>query len=570
VRRPRRPRSGRPCQRVRAGSSAPAGDEDPAHRTEELTLLSKLTVDDSGLTVRADSEDHSRALDLLLDGRRLWSFRLEQGVPADGGDPGAVHVPWPRPLLPYLDGTAAFTLRPADGGADRPATTAAVGSGHGRVTVADRYGIGLVVNKWGALGHALGDYDPGMVDRLLDHLDEVRRVLAERLGVEAYVTGGTLLGPYRDGRVLPHDDDADLAYLSRHTGPADVVRENFAIGRALVAAGLTVVRCSAGHLQIHFEHEGRPDGYVDVFTGWIDDTGWWHQLFPVRVQGRRDQLLPLRSIDVEGRPEPMCQDPEFMLEAIYGPGWAIPDPAFGFRVPPATSDRFWGWIGDQNMDREAWEAHYRYDVVGDRRELGSAPSSFAREVAGLLRPGTPVVEIGCGRGHDALWLAGRGHAVDAVDYVRWPIARARDAAAERSLPARFATLNLFDPRRVPAFGAELAARREPVTVLARGLLGTLHDAGRPQLFRLLSMLLRPGGSAHLDVPRRSLAAEPAVGVPLHRSLPLDVLAEEMGRHGLRIRETHEAGEVLDGMPWGTGDEPVPTTRMVVSWQRATR
>ena len=44
---------------------------------------------------------------------------------------------------------------------------------------ADPDGLGLVVNsKFDRLGHALADYDDGIVQRLLDRMDEVRDVVA--------------------------------------------------------------------------------------------------------------------------------------------------------------------------------------------------------------------------------------------------------------------------------------------------------------------------------------------------------------------------------------------------------
>ena len=119
-------------------------------------------------------------------------------------------------------------------------------------------------------------------------------------------------------------------------------------------------------------------------------------------------------------------------------------------------------------------------------------------------------------------------------------------------------------------GAEVAARGRPCVVYARDLLPTLWDVGRPGLLRLLSMLLRSGDQAHLDVPRSGLAPEPGRGVPLHRPIGTEMLAAEMAGYGLRIDETHQVDETEYRLPWRAGDDALPKTRMVVSWQRATR
>lgn len=56
----------------------------------------------------------------------------------------------------------------------------------------------------------------------------------------------------------------------------------------------------------------------------------------------------------------------------------------------------------------------------------STPSAWVTRWAHLLRPGARVLDLACGSGRHAAWLAARGHAVLAVD---------RDAGAIAGLPA---------------------------------------------------------------------------------------------------------------------------------------
>jgi SAM-dependent methyltransferase len=482
-------------------------------------------------------------VDLDLDGRRVWSFRPSpEPVPAteslpDDVDPGALRFQeWPAALRARLRGRFRVRLRPAgtDGG---PEVTVSLDGTGRELCLVDRYGRPLVVNKWGRLGHAIADAHPGMVDRMLDHMDAMRELLERQLGPVVYVTGGTLLGPVREnGHVLPHDDDADLAYLSRHAHPADVALESFQIGRMLRSAGYEVLRLSVGHLQVQFAHQGVPDHYVDVFAGFLLD-GWWHQHFAVRERAARTDLLPPSTVLVEGRPEPAPRVPEVMLEALYGPGWAVPDPSFSFEMPASTAERFYGWFGDYNVEREDWEDTVLLALPGDPRP-SEGLSAFGRWAHERTPGGRSLLDLGCGTGDDALALAALGRRVRGVDYSRAAV----DVASSRNggEGASFEVLNLLDTRQVVRLGAELASSPESWTVLGRRLLNALEDRGRSNVFRLCSMLLRDGGAAHFDV----VADGSYRGIPPHRHLTPQQVANEAAAHSLLLEEAEPRLEQL--------------------------
>ena len=78
-----------------------------------------------------------------------------------------------------------------------------------------------------------------------------------------------------------------------------------------------------------------------------------------------------------------------------------------------------------------WEDHYR------RRERvwSGRPNSVLVDVAGQLRPGT-ALDLGCGEGGDAIWLARQGWRVTAVDVSVTALDRAAADAATAGVADR--------------------------------------------------------------------------------------------------------------------------------------
>lgn len=99
-----------------------------------------------------------------------------------------------------------------------------------------------------------------------------------------------------------------------------------------------------------------------------------------------------------------------------------------------------------------WEARYaETDRVWSGRVNETTSSVIAElEVAGGIAAGT-ALDLGCGEGGDALWLASRGWTVTGIDLSATAVSRAREAARAAGRDARFlageiddADLGLFD------------------------------------------------------------------------------------------------------------------------------
>jgi SAM-dependent methyltransferase len=99
-----------------------------------------------------------------------------------------------------------------------------------------------------------------------------------------------------------------------------------------------------------------------------------------------------------------------------------------------------------------------------------------------------VLDIGCGTGENAIFLAERGHSVLGVDLVAAAIDRARAKAVERNSTAEFL---VFDALRLQELERTFDA------VIDIGLFHALQDEERPKYALSLRTALRPGGHCHL-------------------------------------------------------------------------
>jgi SAM-dependent methyltransferase len=96
-----------------------------------------------------------------------------------------------------------------------------------------------------------------------------------------------------------------------------------------------------------------------------------------------------------------------------------------------------------------------------------------------------VLDVGCGTGENALYLAGCGHEVLGVDSAPAAVERARKKAEERDIAVTFV---VKDTLRLHEIGRTFA------TVLDCGLFHTLSDPDRPRFVWNIAEVLKPGGT----------------------------------------------------------------------------
>jgi SAM-dependent methyltransferase len=521
------------------------GDADGPH------ALAAVSVTDEGLALRGQGDF---PIDVTFDGRRIFSFWLQRDTRARGKE---VVYPWPPVLRRFLDGTTEVALVDHVSGDPLHVETVRLGSRDGRIAVEDAQGNPMGLDKSLRLSRLFTSRSTEHLEPLLDAIGSVLGAL-EEAGVRPFLAYGTLLGAVRDGTFIGHDSDADLAYVSAHEHPVDAVMESFRLHRRLVAMGYEVVRHSGLAFKVIVrESDGSPRG-LDVFGGLMRE-GTLYLMGEVGHPFSPEWLEPRSEVTLAGRGFPAPHAPEHLLEAMYGPGWRVPDPAYKFETPEAVRRRLTGWFRGTRVGLDArWERVARTGgKVPDQK-----PSAFVKWVLAREPRTRTAVDVGCGSGRDVLWLARRGVDAWGLDYLPRDFRAAYRRAARKGLSASFEWMNLDELRSVLVMGATLARRPGPRVVLARHVLEATDGVGRENLLRLAKMVTRDSGRLYLQM-RGSDPESRRAGLP---PLALDRLRAQVEGLGGRVLEEHDLDQHEQPVA-GPSATPAPFSRWVVSWDR---
>lgn len=186
------------------------------------------------------------------------------------------------------------------------------------------------------------------------------------------------------------------------------------------------------------------------------------------------------------------------------------------------------------MNRALWDQRY----AGPELAYGAEPNDFLREMAPRIPPAGPVLGLGEGQGRNAVYLAGLGHVVTAVDQSPVGLQHAQRLAADRGVGLTTLAADLADAN------FETVPWKGPWSGII-SIFCHLPSALRRSLYPRCAAALAPGGVFILEgyTPRQ---LEFGTGGPKDADM-LDTLAElkdllpgldlEIGREVVReIRE----------------------------------
>lgn len=498
------------------------------------------------------SRPYDGPLDVLIAGHRVWSFSTSRDAVRSGS---GLFVAWPRPLAALLDGRAEVALVPHNGGDPLFSGPIRFGRSSAPLALVDDLGHPLSLDKGGRLQRTFEDFADESRTELIDATHRVLVDLTEKCGLDAYLCYGGLLGAARSGRMIGHDSDLDLAYLSRYTHPFDIIQECRAAERQMAALGWKVVRMSAANFKIWVPLPSGKRAGVDVF-GSFHVNDHFHITGSLRGRLDRDAIVPFGTIDLEGVEFPAPADVPRFLEFTYGPGWKVPDPAFHFDHPAAHVRRMSQWFRGTRNRLPHWQEFYK----GPYRQVPTTPSDFAGWAGSRMEPGSPIVELGAGTGRDAVGFVRSGHPVLASDYCSGARAATTEAARAAGVRTPYRQINLESLKSVLVAAARIAHEPEPRNIYARGLVDALAPTGRLGLWRFCAIAGRRGGRTFLE-----FSTTPRWSRPLarHRGTLVDAdrIVAEIEQHGGTVVE--RIGPRSLGLPGRNRS----ICRLVVSWER---
>ncbi|MEX1281302.1 MAG: class I SAM-dependent methyltransferase [Acidimicrobiia bacterium] len=192
------------------------------------------------------------------------------------------------------------------------------------------------------------------------------------------------------------------------------------------------------------------------------------------------------------------------------------------------------------MDAEQWDARY-----ADKELIWSAePNQFLPPAVEGMRPGR-ALDLACGEGRNAIWLARHGWYVLGVDFSSVAIRKAKQLAGKVAVDWQVADVTALEPD--PSFDLVLVfyAHLDP---------GDLED-----LFSVATGSLAPGGRL-FAVGHAVRNLEEGTGGPPYEEILWDAEAIEPWLGGLQVTELGERLRPVEGAERPAIDLVVDATR----------
>ncbi len=192
--------------------------------------------------------------------------------------------------------------------------------------IIDYISEGNLINKFGRL-QPPRNKNIEWTTKVLSSFIYVNQLFEKYFKKQLFVFYGGLLGFAREGGIISHDCDMDLAYFSEETD-ADKVRDEFyRIAEKLIR------ECS--DLVISVSKINFTKMKVSITPAWITPDGDFACTFAYvgdKFKVTREDILPLKKTEYEGYELNLPANPVNVVKYLYGRGWKYPDPGWKWLI----------------------------------------------------------------------------------------------------------------------------------------------------------------------------------------------------------------------------------------------
>lgn len=142
-----------------------------------------------------------------------------------------------------------------------------------------------------------------------------------------------------------------------------------------------------------------------------------------------------------------------------------------------------------------WEQTYADSTVST---FSQGPTADVKEFCHIFPPNSAILDVGCGEGSNAIFLAGLGHTVDAFDISAAGIEKAREIARLSGVKVNFFRCDL----------GEYVFEKEYDAILSHGVLHLPERPVRDRFIGKMQEATRPGGYNVIGIFTDRLPATP--------------------------------------------------------------
>lgn len=348
----------------------------------------------------------------------------------------------------------------------------------------------LITTQWGSEARPFRAYKDEELKFLLTRTSELISEITAHTGISLFLSYGCLLGAARDGTVIPHDFDIDLGFVVASGDSSKILVAADQLIEFLIAKGFFITPQSNGHFKAAYYEEEFPID-IEFFAAWSDESRFYHY-FSVRGISISSKILPLGSIELSGIPFPAPNDPEALLEEIYGKNWRIPDPSFSYNLTAEDWQPFSFLFTDTNKD--FWDQYYSNQLTN--KVWLESPSQFAAFIGSESKAGSSLLDIGCGNGRDSIFFATLGFQVTCADYSEKALDVCKVAADRQGLKINTAVLSVSSFAETSQFAKGNSEKFD--IVYARFFLHAIDENSERNLLRMAFTVLSPNGKLVLE------------------------------------------------------------------------